>query len=151
MTATLSLRVYTGTDAGTESSAQTGITLTDADALSGGPVMPGSNSYERWVRLRVDSPPAVGVTNFFAQNTGELPDGVEIRFGVTDIPSTPVNTTSLIATHEFQSDRKYIFDVNSYADVGDHTRYLVFQEQVSGAANSGGIDTQSIEFGWQES
>lgn len=146
-TGSLSLRAFTGVGAGTESSAQTTVTLTDADDLSAGTVAPGTRSFERWVALRVDSAPALGVANFWFEATGDLPAGVEIRFGVTDTPATPVATASAVATREFQADRRYIFDVNTYAQVGDHTRYLVLQEIVAADADP---DTLNLDwqFGW---
>lgn len=151
MTATLSLRCYTGANAGTESAAQSTITLTDADALSGGDVLPGTLSFERWVRLRVDVAPSLGVANFSLTASGNaLPDGVAIRFGVTDTPATPVNTTSAVATKELTPGQKFIFDVSTYAEAGDHTRYLVLQEVVDADAASGAIDPQALLLGWVE-
>lgn len=143
----LSLRCYTGSGAGTESSAQTAVTLTDADDLSAGTVAPGTNSYERWVALRVDSAPALGVANFWFEASGDLPDGVVIHFGVTDTPATPVATTSVVATKDFQTGRRYIFDANTYAQVGDHTRYLVLQEVVASDASPDALDLD-WQFGW---
>lgn len=151
MSATITVRAYTGTTAGTESSAQTGITLADADALTGGPVLPGTVSYERWLRLRVDNAPTIGVTNFYVVNTGALPTGVSLKFGVTDTPATPKNTTSLIATMDLTSGRRFIFDTNVYSDAGEHSRYLVIQEQVDIGAASGAIAQQDLKFGFQES
>lgn len=150
MPATLSLRVYTGAGAATESSVQSGVTLCDVDALTGGDVMPGSVSYERWIRLRVDIAPAVAVANFWVENNGSLPTGVSILFGVTDTPATPKNTASTVATMALTSGRRFIFDTNSYSDAGDHTRYLVLQEVVAVGAASGAIGQQDLEFGWAE-
>jgi len=149
MAASVSLRVSTGTNAGTESSAQTGITLISADALSGGSVSPGTNSYERWVRLAVDNPGDLILTTFSFRGSPNLPDGVEIKYGVTDTPSTPVNTVSNIATHTLGTER-VIFDANSYSEAGDRTRYLVFQEQVALTAPSGAITQNLLAFSWSE-
>lgn len=150
MAASLSLRAYTGTNAGTESGAQSSVNLGSTDAVPGDDVVPGTYSFERWVRLRVDSPPALGVANFWFEVTGDLPAGVEVRFGVTDTPATPVATVSTVATREMQSDRRYIFDANTYAQAGDHTRYLVFQEHVADTVDPGAIDPLAYTFGWVE-
>lgn len=150
MAADLSLRVYTGTNAGTESAAQSSVNLGSTDDIPGGDVVPGTYSYERWVRLRVDSPPALGVANFWFETAGDLPEGVEIRFGVTDTPATPVATASAVATKELQPDRRYIFDTNTYAEAGDHTRYLVFQEQVAADVDPQTLDPLDYTFGWVE-
>ena len=151
MTASLSLRVYTGLNAGTESSAQTHITLTNTDSLGSGGIVAGAFSYERWLRLRIDTPPANGVTNFWLQNEGSLPANVMLRFGITDLPATPVNTQSTIATMELTPGRHFIFDTNTYTTTGDHTRYIVLQEQVLVGAPSGALPQQTPSFGWSES
>lgn len=151
MTASISLRVYTGTNAATESSAQTAITLTNTDTLDSGGLVPGTYSYERWLRLRVDSPPVSGVTNFWLQNEGTLPAYVTIRFGVTDLPATPVATQSTIATMELTPGRHFIFDTNTYTATGEHTRYIVLQEQVLITAPSGALSQLTPSFGWSES
>jgi hypothetical protein len=124
--------------------------LCAADALTGGDVEPGSVSYERWIRLRLDTAPDMGVANFSITCEGELPEGVAIRFGVTDTPATPVDEVSTVATKELTPGRKFIFDVSTYAEVGDHTRYLVLQEVVDADAASGAIDPQVLVFGYAE-
>ena len=151
MTASLSIRVYTGLNAGTESSAQTAITLTNTDSLGSGGIVHGTFSYERWLRLRVDAPPVNGVTNFWLQNEGVLPADVTLRFGITDLPATPVNTQSTIATMELTPGRHFIFDTNTYTTTGEHTRYIVLQEQALVTAASGALPQQTPSFGWSES
>jgi len=158
MAATLTLRVYTGTGAGTESAAVTGIDLISADNATNSAgnraaneVVPGTNSFEKWLRLRVDAPPAGAVTNFWIQNDDDLPTGVVIKFGVTDTPKTPVATTSAVATNTLATGQRYIFDTNDYTDTGDHTRYLVVQSQVAVGAASGSIPQLAPAIGWQES
>lgn len=151
MTATISMSVFTGSGAGTEHTGQSSATLTTADAVSGGAVLPGTVSYERWLALRVDSAPAHGATNFYIQNVGSLPTGVTIRFGVTDTAATPVNTASTVATMELTSGRRYIFDTSVLATVGGHTRYIVLQEVVALGAPSGAISAQAVTWGWAES
>lgn len=150
MTSAISARVYTGSGAGTESSAQTAIALCAADALSGADVAPGTNSYERWIRLRVDAVPAIGVTDLWVQNTGDLPPGVAIKFGVTDTPHTPVAALSAVATMELTSGRRFIFDTSVLGAIGSHSRYIVLQGQVASDADAGPIDTQGLVFGWRE-
>lgn len=150
MAASLSLRVYTGSGAATESSAQTAITLTSTDSLGSGSLDPGTYSFERWLRLRVDTAPDNGVTNFWLQNEGILPADVILRFGITDSPSTPVATASTIATMELTPGRHFIFDTNTYTDSGDHTRYIVLQEQALVTAPNGALPQLTPSFGWSE-
>jgi hypothetical protein len=150
VTGSLSLRVYTGASAGTESSAQTHITLTDTDTLGSGGIVPGTYSFERWLRLRIDSPPPNGVTNFWLQNEGALPADVILRFGITDLPATPVATQSLIATMGLTSGRHFIFDTNTYTAVGETSRYVVLQLQALVTADTGSLPQQTPSFGWSE-
>lgn len=146
----LSLRAYTGTNAGTESAAQTAILLVDADALTGGSVVPGSNSFERWLRLKVDTIEGA-VTGFWFQNAGTLPAGVTLKFGTTDDPATPTDAESTVATMTLEAGRRYIWDVSTLDEVGATTKYLVIQAQVSPDADSGAIPQQTPSFGWSES
>ncbi len=150
MAAAVTLRVLTGTDAATMSEAQTAITLTNTDSLDSGGVDVGSFSYERWLTLRLDSAPTNGVTNFWFQNAGALPSGVTLRFGVTDLPTTPVDSQSLVATTELVPGRRYIFDTNTYTETGEKTRYLVLQLQALITADTGAIPQQTPSIGWSE-
>ena len=149
MGATASLRRYTGSGAATESAAQTAIVLSGADALSGPDVAKGANSYECWLRVRLDTAPQTGVTTFSFRLTPSLPSGVAIKWGVADTPATPTAAPSTIATHDVNSDR-ILFDANTYTQAGQYTRYLVLQAQVAASASSGAIPQQSVVIGWQE-
>jgi hypothetical protein len=150
MVASISCRVYTGVGAGNESPAQSAITLVATDSLGGPAVAPGSVSYERWLRLRLDAAPTTGVANFWFLNVGDLPAGVSILFGVTDTPATPVNTPSTIAKKVLASGQRYIFDTSTLAVVGQHSRYIVLQEVVASTAASGAIPQQALQWGWVE-
>lgn len=150
MTANLSLRAYTGAGAATESAAQSSVALVAADALAGPDVAPGSRSFERWLRLRVDAAPALGVTGFWLQNEGDLPDGVTILFGVADTPATPVDTPSTVAVKTLMAGERYVFDNAILTEVGEHTRYIVIQEVVAAEAASGAIPEQALTWGWSE-
>lgn len=149
MTASVTLRVYTGNGAATESSAQTGFTFTNADALSGGSVAHGTNSFERWVRLAIDNPGTSTLTTFSFRGAPDLPDGVTVLYGVSDVGVTPVNTTSLIATKTLGSER-VIWDVNEYDTAGDRTKRLVFQLQAASGAVLGAIPQEVVLFQWQQ-
>jgi len=151
MAATLTLRVYSGAGAATESGPQTAVYMSSTDGVTSGNINAGSYSYERWLRLKVDSLPATGVTGFWLQNEGVLPADVILRFGVTDTPSTPVATASSIATMELTPGRRFIFDTNVYDTTGDTTRYLVLQEQVLLGAGSGATPQLTPSIGWSDS
>jgi len=156
--ATATLRVYTGTNAGTESASQTGIDLISVDNAvnttqnrSDNEVAPGTNSFEKWLRIKIDTANGHTLTNFWIERDGDLPDGVVIKMGVTDTAASPTASTSTVATTTMSSGRRYIFDTNSYDANNDTTRYVVVQEQVAGSASGGSIESQDFEIGWSQS
>lgn len=155
--ATTTLRVYTGTNAGNQSSAVTGIDLVSVDNAvnsamnrSDNPVAPGTNSYEKWLRILVDNANDHALTDFWVERTGDLPDGVTVKMGVTDDPATPVTSTSSVATTTMVAGRRYIFDADIYAATNDATRYLVLQAQTTSAAQPGSIEQGDYEIGWSQ-
>ena len=155
--ATTSLRVYTGTNAGTESASQTGIDLVSVDNAvnsamnrSDNEVVPGTNSFEKWMRIKLDAANDHMLTNFWIERAGDLPDGVIIKMGVTDDPATPTASTSTVATTTMADGRRYIFDTNVYDTSNDATRYVVVQEQTTAAAANGSIETENFEIGWSQ-
>lgn len=155
MAATLTLRVYTGTDAGTESGSQEGIALMSTDSAGNDPedneIEKGTNSFEKWMRVKVDDADGDTFTNFWIERSGDLPDGVTVKMGVTAIPATPVAATSTIATTTMTDGRRYIFDTNEYDADDDTTRYLVVQARVDSAATSGNIEQQVFSIGYSQS
>jgi hypothetical protein len=150
MTSAISMRAYTGANAATESGALATVSLSSTNDLVSTDVLPGTVSYERWLRLRVDSAPMVGAANFWLQLAGDLPDGVSLLFDVTDTAKTPVNTPSIIAKKELTAGQRFVFDAHTLAEVGDHTRYVVIQEVVDEDAASGAIPAQALTWGWVE-
>jgi hypothetical protein len=155
MVASLSLRVMTGTNAGTMSAAQSGVDFVSVDnALNSSAnrsafqVAHGTNSYEKWIAVRVDAAPANYVTNFYCNPTLNLPVGVTLMWGVADTGVTPTAATSTIATSVL-NERVY-WDTNSYTTIGQLTRFLVLQLQVASTVSPITIPTDLFAIGWQE-
>lgn len=148
----LSLRVFTGTNAGTESAAQTGIALLSVDAATNDPgshkVAPGTNSFEKWLAVSVDAANSQTFSNFWVEMTGDLPDGVTIKVGTADAGATPTSATSTVAKTTLATGRRFIWDAGTYNANGQKTRYLVLQEQVAASAASGAIPQGTLTFGW---
>lgn len=149
---TVSLRVYTGTNAGTESAPQTGIALLSTDSAGTNPaaaeVDPGTNSFEKWLRVLDDSASAAPA-NYWIERSGDLPVGVVIKLGVTDTPATPTASTSAVATTTMAEGRRYFFDAAATEIVGGFaSSYVVLQEQVAADADSGAIDQQVFTIGY---
>jgi hypothetical protein len=161
MAASLSLRVYTSTNAATQSSAVTGIDLISADNATNSlanrqanPVTVGTVSYEKWLKLYVDTAPANAVTNFKAWGDGAVDSSTTLVFtGAYTTGTTPVNTTSSVANTtfaNFTSGNKATWDSASYSATGATTKYLVFQLQVASDAAAGNWTQETVNYSYDE-
>lgn len=163
MAASLSLRVCTGTDAGTVSSAVTGIDLISADNAvnsaanrAANPVGRGTNSYEKWMLLEIDVAPANDVSNFQVWGDGGALDtdiaidvAGEVAAGVT-----PVATTSVVATTDWTTvtaAAKLQWDTTVLTTIGQQTKFLVMQLQVGASAAVGSMTQEVANYSYDES
>jgi hypothetical protein len=148
MVAALSLRVYTGASAGTQSSAVTGIDLISADNATNtlanrqaNPITVATASYEKWLKLYVDTAPSNGVTNFKIWGDGAVATSTTLYFtGSYQTGATPTNGTSTIAAVNFNSyttNNKAVWDAASYSATAATTKYVVFQLAVAADCNPG--------------
>lgn len=161
MVAALTLRVYTGSAAGTESSAVTGIDLISADNATNSlgnrqanPVSVNTNSYEKWLKLKIDTAPANAVTNFQIWGDGAVQTSTELFFtGAYVTGTTPVATTSTIANANFETytaGNKATWDSASYTATNATTKYVVFQLQVASDCNPGNWTQETINYSYDE-
>jgi len=160
MAAVLSLRVRTGAGAGTESSAVTGIDLISADNATNSlanrqanPITVGTRSYEKYVYLKVDTAPANAVENFLIWGDGGVAANTTLYWGQTDTYTQPVNTSSSVATTNFNtitSGAKGTWDSGSYDTIGDVTEYSVFQLDVGSGASPGNWPTETVSYSYDE-
>ena len=110
MAASLSLRVYTGAGP-TESSSVSGIDLISADNATNSlanrqanPITVGTNSYEKWVALKIDTKPANIVNNFKVWGDGGVMTSTTLKFTAGYATySQGVTATSTIADTAFTS------------------------------------------------
>ena len=155
MAATLSLHVYTSTNAATESSAVTGIDLVSADNATNTvgnrqsyPVVVGTNSYEKYMRMKIDVAPANGVGSFKFWTTTSAVSNVLFKAkmaigsgGATPGTggSTPVNTAMAGSSdaYTFTSGAKGNWDTASYVTINNVTKAFVLQLQPNGSATPG--------------
>lgn len=160
MTASLSLRVYTGAGP-TQSAARTGIDLisadNDANSLANrqaNPITVGSNSFEKWLKLFIDTAPANGVTNFRIWGDGTIQTSTTLRFTsnyVTYQQGTTAATT--IGNTNFTSytaGAKATWDTASYSATGATTKFVLFQLQVDPTANPGNWTQETISYSYDE-
>lgn len=161
MPASLSLRVYTGASA-TESSAVTGIDLISADNATNtianrqaNPITVGTNSYEKWVKLKVDTAPANGVTNFKVWSaTGSVSTSTSLYFTAGYATyATPTNAQSTVASANFvnyTAGAKATWDSSTYTATNATTKFAVFQLRVSADANPGNWSQHTVNYSYDE-
>jgi hypothetical protein len=161
MAASLSVRVYTGSAAGTESAVVTGIDLISADNATNSlanrqanPINVGSQSYEKWLKLKLDTAPANGVTNFQIWGDGAVMTSTSLFWtGQRVTGVTPVATVSTIANtnfNNFTSGNKGVWDTNSYSATNATTRYSVFQLAVDATAGPGNWTQETVNYSYDE-
>ena len=161
MAASLSLRVYTGSAAGTQSGAVTGIDLISAANATNSlanrqanPVTVGTNSYEKWLKLYVDTAPANAVTNFKAWGDGAVMTSTSLLFTANYVTgATPTAATSSVANTtfaNFTAGNKATWDTASYSATAATTRFLVFQLQVDATAGPGNWTQETVNYSYDE-
>jgi len=159
--ATITLRVYTGSAAGTESSSVTGIDMISADNATNSlanrqanPILAGTRSYEKWLKLKVDAPPANAVTNFQVWGDGATDTSTTLYgTGAYVTGATPTNGTSTVANATFNtytSGNKLTWDSASYSATNATTKYLVLQLAIDSTCGPGPITQETINYSWDE-
>jgi len=161
MAASLSVRVYTGSAAGTESSAVSGIDFESADNATNSlgnrtsnPITVGTNSYEKWLKLKVDTAPANAVANFKIWGDGAVMTSTTLNWtGAYTTGTTPVTTASTIANTtftNFTSGNKGTWDSGSYSATNATTKYAVLQLVVDSTAGPGNWTQETFNFSYDE-
>jgi hypothetical protein len=157
----LTLRVYTGSSAGTQSAAVTGIDFISADNATNSlanrqanPISVGTASYEKWLKLYVDTAPANGVTNFKVWGDGAVQTSTTLyATGSYVTGTTPTSGTSTVANAAFTtytSGNKMTWDTASYSATGSTTKYLVMQLAIAADCGPGNWTTETISYSYDE-
>lgn len=170
MAATVELKIYTGTDAGTESptgdATNWNLMSTDAYDSTGTDYQTnriqvpssGTNySYERWMRLDFS-----GTFNLIDSikawhSAGSLSDAnLDLLAGTTDTGVTPTDSASTVATTTLTSwdteEEALDLTPDSGLTSAGYSKYLVVQLEVpSTVTTPGDIGTQTITFQYDES
>lgn len=166
MVASLTLRVYTSTGAGTESAAVTGVDFVSADNATNtqanrqaNPISVGTSSYEKWLKLKVDTKPSNSVSNFKIWGDGAVTVSTSLYFtGAYTTGTTPTNATSSIANVSFTNytaGAKATWDAGSYTNTDATTQYAVMQLQIAAdcaPGNWNGVVTgaETINYSYDE-
>lgn len=169
MAAVVTAHVYTGASAGTESSAQTGISFlaidsaaTDATTRQNNPVAAGTNSYEKHMRFKIATSPAVGCSNWRIWTATSQVTNVDLRAkgslgtggaspGTGD--TAPVNTamTGDVSLYSYTAQgTSYQVDSASYITVGNVTKAFALQLQPQAAAAPGVWTQHTIGYSYDE-
>jgi hypothetical protein len=161
MAATLTFRVYTGSAAGTESASVTGIDLESADNATNtlgnrqtNPITVGTNSYEKWLKMKVDNAPANSVSNFKLWGDGAVQTSTTLMVtGNYTTGTTPVTTVSTVANTtfvNFTTGNKMTWDAGSYSATNATTKYAVFQLQVDATCGPGNWTQETVSVSFDE-
>lgn len=169
MAATVELKVYTGSSAGTEQPAgdATNWNLQSVDAYDATgtdyqtnkitvPPSGSAYSYERWLRLKYTGV-FNSITNVLAWlSAGALSDpALILTAGVNASGVTPVVTNSAIAVSPIPTTEGGALDITPAGGIsvsGDFTDYLVVQlEAPSTVVTAGDISAQTLTFQYDES
>lgn len=169
MAAVISVRVYTGASAATESAAQTGISFlsidsaaTDGTTRQNNPVQAATASYEKHLRLKIDTAPAVSVSNFLwwmNDNTPTTNVALRAKEGVGTGGATPgtgdtapsaTAMTGDIDAYTRQSGAKGTWDSASYSTLNNVTKALLLQLQPNGSASPGAWTQEQIWYSYDE-
>lgn len=168
MVAVLTVRVMTGSSAGTQSASVTGIDFISADNATNSsgnrtsnPVVVGTNSFEKHLRLAVDTSPANGVTNFLFWTDGSGTANVGLRAkaaigtggstpGTGDTTPTATTMTGDTDAYAATSGAKVQWDASSYVTITNVTKALLLQLQPTGSANPGNWTQETINYSYDE-
>lgn len=161
MAATLGLHVYTGSAAGTESGVVTGIDLISADNATNSlanrqanPITVGTNSYEKWLKLKISATPDNAVSNFLVWGDGAVDTSTTLYVRGNYITgTTPTSVTSTIATYNFTtytSGNKLTWDAGPITNTNDTTKFLIFQLAVGADAGPGNWTQETISYSYDE-
>lgn len=169
MVATVSLRVYTGTSAGTESTAQTGISFlsidsaaTDLTTRQTNPVVVGTNSYEKHLRLKIDVAPTTSIGNvkFWTDGAGTTNVALRAKLAVGTGGATPgtgdstpsaTAMTSDVDAYTLTSGSPGTWDSGTYSTVNHVTKALLLQLQPNASATPGTWPQETLSYSYDES
>jgi hypothetical protein len=160
MAATVTIRVNTGTNAGTQSGAVSGIDLISADNATNSagnrstyPITVNTSSYEKWITARVDVAPDNYCNNFQLYGDGTVQSSTSLFVGKTSTGVTPVNTDSTVATNNwtgYTSTSQFAWHATNMTGVGSVTDFAVFQLDVDSDAAAGNWTQETINYSYDE-
>jgi len=168
MAATVGVFVYTGASAGTESSVQTGISFlsidssaTDSGTRSTNPVVAGTTSFEKHVRLKATVAPAVswGNVKFWTDGSGQANVGLRAKLavgtggatpGTGDSAPTATAMTGDADAYTYTSGAKGTWDAATYSAINTVSKALLLQLSPTGSATPGAWTQETLNYSYDE-
>ena len=168
MAAVVDVRVYTGASATTESGTQTGISFlsidsaaTDATTRQNNPVVAGTTSFEKHVRLKATTAPAVswGNVKFWTDGTPMSNVGLRAKLSVGtggSSPGTGDTTPSATAmtgdadAYSYTSGAKGTWDAATYSAINTVSKAMLLQLAPTGAAAPGAWTQETLNYSYDE-
>ena len=141
----------------------TGIDLISADNATNtlanrqaNPITVGTNSYEKWVRLKITATPANYVQSFKVWFNSTVDTSTTLYFTgayVTYAQGTTATSTyaNAVAT-TYTSGNKATWDTTQYtaSQTGVYTKYLALQLAVAATAGPGNWTQQTVNYSYDE-
>lgn len=169
MAATISVHVYTGASAATESAAQTGISFlsidsaaTDGTTRQNNPVVAGTASFEKHIRLKCTAAPAVswGNVKFWTDATPTSNVALRAKLNVGTGGATPgTGDTTPTATamtgdadaYSYTSGAKGTWDATTYDTVLNKvSKAMLLQLQPNTSATPGAWPQETLSYSYDE-
>ena len=162
MAATLVLSVSTSSGP-TVTDAVTGIDLESADNATNtlanrqaNPITVGTNSYEKWIRLKITATPANYVQSFKVWFNSTVDTTTTLNFTgayVTyQVGTTAASTIANANATTYTAGNKAAWDVAQYTlgQLNAYTKYLVMQLAVGATAGPGNWTQQTVNYSYDE-
>lgn len=168
MAATVGVFVYTGASAATESTVQTGISFlsidsnaTDVTTRQNNPVVAGTSSFEKHVRLKATVAPAVswGNVKFWTDGAATANVGMRAKLAVGTGGATPGtgDTTPTATAMTGDTDAyshvvgtKGTWDAATYSALNTVSKALLLQLAPTGSATPGAWPQETLNYSYDE-
>jgi hypothetical protein len=163
MAATLVVSVSYGSTP-TVADSVTGIDLESADNgtntlanRQANPITVGTNSYEKWIRLKITATPTNYVQSFKVWFNSTMDSSTTLYFTgervAYQLGTTALSTiANALATSYTAGGTKANWDTTQYtaANTGSYTKYLVLQLAVGATAGPGNWTQQTVNYSYDE-
>jgi len=120
------------------------------------PITVGTNSYEKWLRLKITATPANYVQSFKAWFNSTVDTSTTLNFTGAYVTyqqgTTATSTIANALATTYTSGNKAVWDVAQYTagQLNVYTKYMVMQLQVAATAGPGNWTQQTVNYSYDE-